>query len=225
MKNVPIKKLIEFRRYSERRKATFVYNLKKPKEKKERSDGGNYWVRSISALSTAFKNDDITILKERLDLLKDDYEATDRKQTKVMYQRNIDILYNFEDYDFSEIRPANNLTFLSKPTDKSIVKINGIPLQVLPNHVFTYGDGDKPSIGGIWFVVWLDGFKIGDLGIYSEAIFRYLSKHYSKEYTINPRDCLVVDALGGKNVDYEQVVNGEIPSLLGLTTDSLRKLI
>ena len=225
MNKLPIKKLVEFRRFSEQRRSNFATKLKTPVEAKPKGDGGNYWVRSISALSTSFKFNDNSIIRERLQSLEEDLAITELKRTKVMYQRNIDILYNYEDYDFSDIRPSDDLTFHSKPIYKSLLEINGIPVQILPNHVFSYGDDKQPNIGSIWFVTWLDGFKVGDLGIYSEVIYRYLSKHYSKDFTIVPEDCMVMDASSTQVVTYKQIIEGEVPSLLDSTLATLRGLL
>jgi hypothetical protein len=222
MRKSSIKNLIEFRRFSKIRKASFVRRLKTKAEDKSNSDGGNYWVRSITALSSAFRYNDNQIVKDRLEAIQEDFEITDRKQTKVMYQRNMDILYNFEDYDFSTLRPSDELTFLSKPKEKSLLDIGGLPIQIIPNHIFSYEVNDKKYIGGIWFVTWLDGYKKSDLGINSEAIFTYLKKHYSKDYKIMPKDCIVVDASSMNVVTYQQIVDGEIPSLLGLTIAIIR---
>lgn len=224
MNNLSVKNLIEFRRFSDRRKTNFVYKLKTPIEDKAKSDGGNYWSRSIGALITAYKLNDNSIIKKRLELIEQDYQKSDRKQTKEMYQRNIDILYNFEEFDFSEVRPDEDLKFLQKPTSKSVINFNGIPVKILPSHVFSYGDKEVSYIGGVWFVVWLEGYKKSDLGVFCETIYRYLYKHYSNDFIIDPKDCIAVDALSAEVVTYKQVIEKEIPSLLNSTIVSINEL-
>lgn len=224
MNKLPVKKIVEFRRFSERRKSTFAHKLKTSVEEKSKSDGGNYWVRSISALSTAFKFNNNQIIKDRIESLEHDYEKEERKQTKVMYQRNIEILYNYENYDFSIIRPNDDLNFLSKPTYKSLLKINEFLVQILPNHVFSYMEKERLNVGAIWFVTWLDGYKISDLGIYAETVYIYLKKHYSKDFNINPKDCMIMDISGMQLITYDEILKGQVPSLLNSTLDNLKNL-
>jgi hypothetical protein len=223
IEKLPVKKMVEFRRLSEARRITFTNRLKAPKEVS--SDGGNYWVRSICAIGTAFKTNDNGVIKERLDYLLNDFKLTERNQTKIMYQRNIDILEKYQDFDFSIWRPSANLKFLSKPKFKSIIEMKGLPIQINPSHVYSYGQKNNESVGGIWFITWLEGFKLGDLGIYSEALYRYLSHHYSKDFIINPAACIIVDAPKANAIGYNQILNGEIPSIIDKTLNSINKFV
>ena len=208
---LPVKKLIEFRRLPERRQNTFVKNLIKPKEPKE-GGGGDYWIRSISAISTAFKQNDNTIIRERLDGLIHDHELSTITKTKVMHKRNIDILEPYVDFDFTNWRPPYDLDFISRPSNKSIIKIGDLPIQIRPNHVFTFGNKEDKRIGGIWLVTWLEGFKASDLGVYSEALYRYLLIHYSENYPIDMDFCTTIDVSSFEKVGYNKIRNGEIPS-------------
>lgn len=221
---LPLKKLIEFRRLTPRRKSTFSNNLKKPK-KPSVGTGGDYWTRSLSAISTAFKNNDNSIIKERLDALLNDYASTSIKKTKVMYQRNIDILERYIGFDFSSWWSIPIDKFLSKPDSMSVIDIDGIPTQIRPHHIFTYEKNEDQCIGGIWFVTWLDGFKKGDLGIYSEALFRYLTINYPEDYIINPTSCIIVDASSMQVITYDQVLSGKIPSLIDATINDINKYL
>jgi len=219
-----VKNIVEFRRFSERSKVTFVNNLKIPKKPKlDDNSGGDYWIRSISGLSNAFKNNDNKLIQEKIDAVSSLYDSTKIESTKTMYKRNLEILHNYIDFDFSTWLPPTDLQFLGKP--KIILTIKDIPIQVIPHHVFSYEDKEEPSVGGIWFVTWLNGFKSEDLGIYSEAIFRYLSLLYSDEYKVNPNYCLTVDTLGMKTVNYDQVLRGKVPPLLEATIDTLNKYL
>jgi len=221
---VPVKKLVEFRRLSERSQLTFAKNLKIPKKpKSDNNNGGDYWIRSTSGLSNAFKSNDSSKIKEKIDEVLGVYGSTKNALTKIMYKRNLEILHNYQNFDFSIWRPSTDLKFLSKT--KTPVTIKEIPLQVIPHHVFCYDNKGEPTIGGIWFIVWLDGFKAGDLGIYAEAIFRYLSDSYSKRYKVDPNYCLTVDALSTETASYQQVVEGKIPSWFESTIDILNKYL
>ncbi len=221
---IPVKKLVEFRRLSEKSQSTFANNLKVPKRAgSEDGGGGDYWIRSTSGLSSAFRYNDNALVKEKIDSLASVYDSTKNELTKIMYKRNLEILHTFEDFDFSVWRPSGDLKFLSK--QKILLNIKEVPLQVIPHHVFSYMDKNKPTVGGIWFVIWLDGYKSSDLGIYSETLFDYLSLLYSKQYKIDPNYCLTVDASSKEIVSYQQILDGKIPSLLENTIDTLNKYL
>jgi len=222
LERLPIKKLVEFRRLSKRRKLTFANNLKIGK-KPSSDGGGNYWVRSVSALSNAFKDNDTYHIVAKIEEVTELYNLNQRSQTKNMYKRNLDILNKYKNFDFSQWMPSSNLNFLKKP--KSILDISGLPIQVLPNHIFSYGAKNNESVGGIWFVVWQEGFKPSDLGIYSECLYLYLSSYYSKDYLVNPAACLTVDIASVKSVGYNEILNGTVPSLFKDTMKSLKEFL
>lgn len=219
IEKLPVKKIIEFRRLSKTRKATFTNNLKVIK-KSVSGDGGNYWVRSVSAISKAFKENNNSIIIDKIEEITNLHNLNQRSQTKTMYQRNIDILDKFKNFDFTQWRPASNLNFLSKPN--SVLEMNGLPIQILPNHIYSYGVKNNQSIGGIWFIIWQDGFKQSDLGIYSETLFRYLSSYFSEKYTINPAACLIVDLTNKQSISYNKIIKGSIPSILDDTMKSVK---
>jgi hypothetical protein len=223
LEKLPVKKLIEFRRLSKVRKVTFVNNLKVGKKSTSDSSGGNYWVRSVSAISRAFKENDTSYIIDKIEEVKNLYDLNQRTQTKTMYKRNIDTLERYKDFDFTLWRPSVKLKFIPKP--HSILEMNGLPIQILPNHVFSYGAKNNQSIGAIWFVVWQDGFKSSDLGIYSEALYRYLSSHFIKNYLINPASCIIVDILSMESISYNEVFNGEVSSLVDDITKSFKEYI
>lgn len=221
---LPLKKLIEFSRFSEYRQSNFANKLLVPKDKNTDDEGGgDYWVRSKSGLSTSFKYNDNTIVKERLESLINDHESEANKKTKIMYQRNIDILHNYEDFDFSIWRPSLDLNFLPKP--RASLTIKNIPIQIIPTHVFSYKEKDEKKVGAILFVTWLEGFRVTDLATFSDALFRYITFHYSTNYEVEPRFCLTVDAANKQTVGYHQILSGEIPSLLESSIATLKKYL
>jgi len=220
---VPVKKLIEFRRLSEKRKSSFGNKLTIPKETVSNDSGNDYWTRSLSGLSTAFKQNDNLIIKGRIERILDVYEDKDDKKTKLMYDRNLNILHNYEDFNFMILRPSIELNFLPKP--RILINISGLPIQVIPHQIFSYKEKEEMKVGGIWFVIWLKEFKESDLGIYSEALYRYLLTNYSKEYVVDPNYCLIVDALSMGTVTYQQILLGEIAPLLETTIDMVNKHI
>jgi|SRR5579863_3294926 len=222
--NVNVKELVEFRRLSERRRSTYINELKMPKiPKQDDETGGNYWVRSISGVSSAFKANDNTIINERIDSLLTVYEPEENNKTKIMYKRNLEILGEYEDFDFSIWHAPGNVKFLTKP--KQVISVKDLPLKISPQHVFSFGTKEEPKVGAIWFVIWLDGFQPGDLGMFSEAQFRYLSEIYVKQYTVDPNYCITVNVPSKEVVRYQQILDGKTPSWLDSTIDILKKYL
>lgn len=220
---LPVKKLVEFRRLSKPRKVTFTNKLKVGKKPTSDGGGGNYWVRSVSAISNAFKENDNSYITDKIEEVANLYDLNQWTQTKTMYKRNIDILDRYKDFDFTLWRPSADLKFLAKP--HSILEMNGLPIQILPNHIFSYSTKNNQSVGAIWFVVWQDGFKPSDLGIYSESLFRYLSLYFSKDYIINPAACIIVDITSMKSISYNEILNGKIQSMLDDTMKSVKEYL
>ena len=224
LNKISIKKLVEFRRYSKRRKSSFAHSLKAPKKGVIGGSGGNYWVRSVSAISKAFKENDPTIIQDRLDGLKMDLANTQRHPTKVLYQRNIEILEQYLGFDFSKWMPTEAIIIESLTRDQSILDEGGLPIQVRPSIIFSFEKDGISTYRGIWFITWLEGFKKEDLGMYAECIYRLLEHVFNEEY-VDSTWCIAVDV--GKNtlVRYSQVLDGTIPSLMGPTLDDLRKYL
>ncbi|WP_136465209.1 hypothetical protein [Flagellimonas onchidii] len=222
IEKVPVKKLVEFRRLSTPRKTTLINKLKVGKRPTS-GDGGNYWVRSVSAISQAFKENDSSAIVDKIDEVSKLHSINQLSRTKTMYKRNIDILRKYVNFDFTKWMPSTNLNFVRKPP--SILEMNGLPIQILPQHIFSFGAKGNQSVGAIWFVVWQDGFKPSDLGIYAETLFKYLSSYYSKNYIINPAACIVVDIMSMKSISYKDILDGDIPSILVDTMKSLKKLL
>ena len=74
MNELTIKNIVNFRTKSDRSKKTFALNLKLEKERKAIDEGGgDYWISSLSAISNAYKLDDIQPIYDKIDELKDKY--------------------------------------------------------------------------------------------------------------------------------------------------------
>lgn len=106
MKKLSVKSIVEFRGKTEKGKKKFATDLKLNKEKNSTEGGGDYWVSSLSAISNSCKSNDLQFINDKMDELKEKFENTEYKKTKTMYQRNIDILYNYEDFDLKKWRPS-----------------------------------------------------------------------------------------------------------------------
>lgn len=222
MKKISVKNIIAFRKKPDKSKKTFLKSLSKAKANDSES-GGNYWVRSISALANTFRTNDNQHIKNKIDDIAADYDNSKRKQTKDMYQRNLDILHNYEDFDFSTWYPNKTFQTLDKASKKSIIEINRVPVQVLPNQVFAFTKNKVNYVGAIWFIAKLDGYSKAELGIFAETLFNYLSNNYSKKYEVSPEHCLVIDVLNLDEVTYQMVLDQEIPALLKETLKVIRE--
>jgi hypothetical protein len=223
MEKLTVKDLIKFRGKNNRTKITFANNLKKEKIKSdESSSGGDYWISSLSAIRNTFKFGNVHLLDEKIDLLRDKIKVSEIKKTKNQFQRNIDIISNFKEYDFQHLKPNVDLTFLTKPKYQAILDIKGLPVEAKPCHIFTFSSNNSEEIGGIWFVAQIEGFPKSELGMFTDILYRYLHKHHSKDFYVNPDYCIAVDLYNGQEVNYTEIQNGKIPTLIDSTLDDLK---
>ncbi|GAB4036725.1 hypothetical protein [Spirosoma gilvum] len=222
MKKISVKNIIVFRKKSDKFKKNFLKSLTKDKVNDSES-GGNYWVRSISALSNAFRANDNQYIKDKIDDISVDYNSSKRQQTRDMYERNLNILHNYEDFDFSTWHPNKTFQILEKANKKPIIEIDKVPVQVLPNQIFTFTKDKTAYVGAIWFIAKLDRYSKAEFGIFAETLFNYLYNNFSKDYEISPENCLVVDVLNIDEVNYQMVLDGRIPAILKETLKSIRE--
>lgn len=224
MEKIPIAKIVEFRRKkTDSSKATLINNLKKPKEKKSSSDGGNYWTTSISSIRKYFKTEDSNIILEKISDLLGRYDLTAAKISKTMYQLNVEILHNFENFSFNDFKPKLDIEFITQPNDKSIINVNNVQIQVRPQNVYTYKEQNVNKIGGIWFVAKKGGYEHSEIGIFTEALYKYLNINFSKKFEIDPKYCIAIDVVSLKEVRQSQINNKEINSLLSVSLESMKK--
>ncbi|WP_185114047.1 hypothetical protein, partial [Elizabethkingia anophelis] len=198
MKKISINNIIKFRLKSDKSQKGFLNSISKDIEIKAEG-GGNYWVRSISAMNNAIRTNSNEPIKDKITELLDLFVPSLTKQTKDMYQRNLNILHNYEDFDFSKWLPKN-YTIISKTNKKSIIYLETIPVQITPSQIYSFEKDGKEYVGAIWFVAKLDGYNITELGVFAEALFIYLSNNFDQNSTINPENCLVVDVIGEQEV-------------------------
>lgn len=226
MEKIRVKELIEFRRKSERSKITLVNNLKSNKKlEDDTSPGGDYWVCCLSAIANTFRDNKIELLNEKINLLTEKIKTNGNKKIKDQFQRNIDILHNFRDFDFQDLKPNTELNFLTKPHHKSILNIKGLPIHVKPNHVFAFSKNDRKEVGAIWFIAKIDGFDKGDLGIFVDVLYRYLDQNFSKEFAVNTSYCIAVDVNKAQYVSYNELEEDRIPKLLENTIDEIKIIL
>lgn len=215
MKNLSIGQIVEFRKKTDRAKRTFVERLSQPIEEKKTEDGGgDYWVRSMSAINRAYLTSDNQFIKNKIDDINVDLLNSTVNTTKLMYERNLQILHNFEDIDFKDFVPAKNFTFLEKEAKKANFNINDLPVKIKFNQLYTFEDNSINYIGGVLFVAKLRGYSKIELGIYCEAFYRYLRQKYSKNYRISVENIKVVDVITLEEVTFEMLENGSISKQL-----------
>lgn len=225
MKKIPVDKLIDFRRKKlDSAKITVLKNTQKEKEKKADGSGGNYWVTCLSVIKKLFVVYSQDLIDENVDDLRNRIKRTQHLSTKQRWQKNIDILFAFQEYDIANIKPVGKLTYLKKPKDKSILKIKGVLIESNPSHVFTFSNNDFEEIGAVWFVIKKDGFNKSELGMFTDIIYRYLMLNYSDKFKINPEYCIAIDIVNFQEVNYHQLLNSDISFLLDNTIDEVKKL-
>lgn len=174
MKDIRVKDLVTFKRLTERRKNTFLINLQKEKTVKENdeSSGGDYWVRSISALNNAFRENDNRFISDKITDIINDYSPKLNKGTRDKYDRNLQILYNYEDFEFRSLTPTEEIKILSKARKSGIIEIAALSLKVEIHHLYTFTVDDKEYLGALLFAAQKDGYQQSELGVFAEAIFR-----------------------------------------------------
>ncbi len=215
MKNLSIGQLVEFRRKTDRSKRTFVERLTQPiVEVKSEDSGGDYWVRSMSAINRAYLNSDNQFIKNKIDDINIDLKNSKVLTTKLMYERNLQILHNFEDLDFRDFIPVLNFTFLQKEAKKANFDVNNLPIKIRFNQLYSFEENKIKFIGGVLFVAKLKGYNKIELGIFCEAFYRYLRQKYSKDYEISLENIKVVDVMTLEEVTYKMLEDGIVSKQL-----------
>jgi hypothetical protein len=224
MKTLTIKNLIKFREKSDKGKKFFAQSLKLGQVQEELEGGGNYWAICLSAIGNSFKNNDAQWVSDKIDEFEDVMKMTEYERTRIMYKRNLDILRRFEDFNFDKLRPSENFKIVTQSRFQHIMPIYGLPIKVNPSYVFTFGDKDAKSVGTIWFVAQLGGFREEELAMYSDAAHSYLKTHYSR-YVIDPKYCMVMDLFSGEVINYSQILAEKVQRVLNSTTKEIVKLM
>lgn len=224
MRDIRVKDLIIFRNLSEKRRGTFYINLQKEKVVKEKDDstGGDYWVRSISALNNAFRNNDNQFVSEKISDILADYRPSMDKGTRLKYDRNIQILHNYEDFDFRSITLSEDIEIKNKIGKKGVIELHRLNIKVETHNIYTFEDNNHPSMGSVFFAAKIKGYKTVELGIFAEAIYNYLQLNHSDKYNIQPKYIQVIDVMTQEIVDYQMILDGKLPALLTPSIEEMR---
>lgn len=222
MKELSINKLIEYNSYSDRRKATMLGKLTQVESVFNNVKGSrHYWHRSLTAIRKSFKHNDYQFLIDRIRLISDDLSKTTVRTTKIMYERNIQILRNFLEFDYTKLLPPHQVRFIPQTTEVSIISINGIQLKIYGDDLFSYESDSIKHVGAVWFVASKDGYKNDELAIFVDALYRMLENNLSDNFKINPDFCLVVDTMKKNILSYSQIMTKPIKSKLDLIANKI----
>lgn len=226
MQKITIKELIEFKRkISEKSKKKFADKLKhrKEKEKTDNDGGGDYWVTSTSCIYNVFKHDSKEFYDSKIEELQSKFESVDDIRIKSMYERNINILTNFKDFDINDLRPLNISKFETVHKDSKIVTIGNLPLYINPTLLFCHERNGKKEMGALWLIPQLEGFTKSELGMFCEMLYKFLVKNFSTDYQISEDYCVAIDTFNAQVVIYNDLLNGTIPFLINKTIDEIKE--
>lgn len=157
--------------------------------------------------------------------MEDKYENTEYKRTKIMYKRNIDILHASEESDLTQWRPTGEIKFLKKHREHSVLNIDGLQIQVTPNHIFTLRNKDTEELGAIWFIAKLNGYKKEELAMFTDILYRYLNHNFSEDYKINSQYCIAVDIVKGISLNHLQFRQKQTTQMLDSTIKEIKALM
>lgn len=227
MRKLSVKNLVDFRNKSDRGKMNFVQNIKSNKPAIITESGGDYWTISLSAVCHAFKENDLQIIHEKIAEVRQKLKSSKGTGTQMMYQRNIKILENYLNIDLEALRPGGRLLFQKKSTGNTLLMIKGLEIEVDAKryHAYAFGKKNEESVGAIWFVSQVKGYRIEEVGIFCEMLYRFLKHNYAKKYSLNSKYCIAVDLMSGYIVSYSQIEDGTIPEILVPTLDAINKFM
>lgn len=226
MQSLTIKKIIQFRDSSEKRRNTFINEIKSDKEKTKKG-GGDHWSTAICTISDAYKKNDLSILHNKIEKVKEWLEEDDLYSvTRGMYQNNLNVLELYERFDFSVWKPDKKVSFLNI-SGNLILGIKGFEIKLRQQHIdiFSFSKEGKKQIGAIWFIAQKDGFRKHDIAMFTDALYRYLKLNYSEEYILNPDYIFAVDIVGEKKVTYSQLKKGSVFSGLTDIINDIEKML
>lgn len=181
MKKISAKNLVDFRKKQERAKRAFVEKIKSNKVETPTDSGGDYWVSSFSAICNSYKEERLEIIDNKAQELQEKAVSSKRTITKNMYQQNISVLENYKKLSIRKIRPLGKLPFLKKSTANKLLNIKGLDIESKPSHVYTFGKKGEEKIGAIWFIIKKDGYRIDEVGLFCDILYRFLKHNYAKK--------------------------------------------
>jgi|SRR5690606_17602360 len=220
MEKIAITELVDFRERSDRAKKNLAYKLKHRKAKEKNNvgkAGGDYWVTSTSCIRNVFKTNDKQLYTSKIEELHAKLEDAENKRTKSMYQRNIDILTRFNDFDLTDLKPSSDIRFEKIPTSYKVIVVDKFPLYVNPSIVYSFKRKGKAELGALWLVSKITGFDKTELGMFNEMLYKFLINNFADNYQISEDYCCVVDTFNARSLTYKELLDHNIPFLIEAT--------
>lgn len=224
MNKISIKNAIEFTKKSDKGKISFIQKLNHTSILKQKS-GGDYWIRSLSAITKACREDNTEAIDEKIANIHAVMATSRRKQSLDMYKRNLDILTHFQSFRFDSLKPNSEITYLGGLKMNSIISTQGVPLQVVPSLVFKFDNNGVPTIGAILFIAKLDEFQNTDLAIICEALHRNLKSNYGESYEISRDYCTVFDVTYRTRLSHSGMNENKVSRQLNLILKEIKSLM
>ncbi len=221
MKKISVANVVEFGRKTPASRVTFIANLKKPKVKT--SDGGNYWRISSSTISQVFKSEEFDILDEKIESVSEKKKNAKAKISKDMYQCNIDVLDNAKEFDFHDLKPYFSVSYIKNT--KSVLELRGVPIQVIPNHVFTFEESGVQKVGAIWFIAKKDIYSKEELAIFVYSLHQYLLNIWGDKYEVSEDYCMAFDITVGYKLSHKEIDGPNYQEFIKEVLGELKKAI
>lgn len=213
MEKITIKELVEFGRKSDKSKKRFAHKLKtrtSNEETKKTNSGGDYWITSTSCILRVLKTDNKELYNQKIEELSTKLNSTDNPKTKDMFQRNIDILTRFLDFDL-DLLPTMEYNIEAVSKQSQIVQINEFLLYANPKFVFSFDVNGQPTIGSIWLITKLNGYSKSEIGLFCEMLYKFLVRNYGENHQISEEHCIVIETFNGIKMDHSELSSGRIP--------------
>ena len=229
MEKISVKELIEFREKSSgKAKNNFGFKLKNRKAKEKNDDskdsGGDYWVISTSSIYNTFKYGKDEYYDEKINDVVSRQNKTESDNQKVMYQRNLDVLYNFKEFDLHHLRPLDIENFHSVHKEQKIISVSSLPIYINPSLVFSFERNGMKEIGAVALIPKLNGYKKSELGMFCEMLYKFLHKHYANDYKIAEDFCIAIDTFNAQKIIYIELTTGQVPRLIDSTIDEIKSI-
>lgn len=229
MEKITIKELIEFRKKgSEKTKRNFAVKLKtreaKIKNPEDKTGGGNYWSISNSSIYNTFKHGCDTFYHDKIEEVNQKLQNTTSTKDIAMYERNLNILNSFKEFDILDFRPNDIKNFETVERSSKIISIQNLPIYINPDLVFLFEENGIETLGGIILVPQLDGFSKLELSLFCEILYKFLFDKYSGEYAISQQYCIAIDTYNASSITYLEIINSRIPSILNTTLLEINRL-
>jgi hypothetical protein len=224
MKKIPVNDIVKFRSLGDIAKRNFANRVKLNKSKlKPDGSGGNYWTIAVSAIAKAYRENSLQIIKDKIDEFEEKLKKTKNPSTKAQFKSNIDILRTYENFDFKRWPPIGEIKFFK--SYRIVLPIKDLQIEVGPSHVFWLTNGETKEVGAMWIVAKKNGYKMEELGIFTDALYRYIKNEYGKENVLNSKYCLAIDVVSNYEVNYSQLERDQFPFLLNKIVDDIKKLM